>query len=114
MALTGDAGIGPQARLFRGLSEPSRLALLRSLLSGERTVSEVVAETGLSQPNASWHLAYLRTAGLVSSRPEGRRVYYALADSRVGTLLRDAEELLSPHAGSPPEAAAHAPRGAHG
>jgi DNA-binding transcriptional ArsR family regulator len=58
-------GLAVQARLFRGLAESSRLALLQALRDGERTVGELVALTGLSQSNASGHLACLRDCGLV-------------------------------------------------
>ncbi|MBI2544891.1 MAG: winged helix-turn-helix transcriptional regulator [Candidatus Rokubacteria bacterium] len=54
-----------QAKLFRGLADPSRLAVLEALRDGPRCVSEVVAATGLSQPNASAHLACLEDCGLV-------------------------------------------------
>ena len=95
MAVIHDLSLTLKAKLFRGLADPSRLAILEALGSGELTVSEVVAATGLSQPNASTHLSCLRECGLVTSRPEGRRVYYALADSRVQDVLRGAEGILA-------------------
>lgn len=95
MAVVRDLGLTLKAKLFRGLSDPSRLAILELLLDGEQTVSEVVAATGLSQPNASGHLACLRECGLVDSRQEGRFVYYALADERITALLRGAEAILA-------------------
>lgn len=84
-----------QAKLFRGFSDPSRLAILQALRQGPLTVGEIVEETGLSQSNASNHLACLRDCGLVAATQEGRFVYYELSDKRVGQLLRLAEELLS-------------------
>lgn len=84
-----------QAKLFRGFSDPSRLAILQALRQGPLTVGEIVEETGLSQSNASNHLACLRDCGLVTATQEGRFVYYELSDKRVGQLLRLAEELLS-------------------
>lgn len=92
---TVDADLTAAVCLFRGLADPSRLAILEALRAGERTVSDLVAETGLSQPNASGHLACLRDCGLVVSRQEGRYVYYALADPRVEDLLRGAEDVLA-------------------
>ncbi|MCC7368771.1 MAG: helix-turn-helix transcriptional regulator [Chloroflexi bacterium] len=83
-----------KAKLFRGLADPSRLAILEILRAGERTVSDVVEATGLSQPNVSSHLACLRDCGLVLSRQDGRFVYYRLADARVEDLLRQAEGIL--------------------
>ena len=46
----------------------------------ERSVSELVAATGRSQPNVSQHLKSLAAAGLVSARREGTHVLYRLAD----------------------------------
>ena len=84
-----------QAKLFRGLSDPSRLSILRSLKRGERSVSSIVEETGLSQPNASAHLACLRECGLVSCRQEGRSVLYSLADKRIHEIFQAAEAILA-------------------
>ena len=95
MAVTHDLGLMLKAKLFRGFADPSRLAILEALRSGEKTVSELVTATSLSQPNASGHLACLKDCGLVASHQEGRSVYYALADPRVDAVLRDAEGILS-------------------
>ncbi len=84
-----------QAKLFRGFSDPSRLGILEALRDGALTVSEIVQATGLSQSNASNHLACLRDCGLVATKQEGRFVYYELTDKRVGQLLRLADELLA-------------------
>ncbi len=95
MAVVQDLSLTLKAKLFRGLADTSRLALLEALRRGEKTVSELVVATGLSQPNASRHLACLKECGLVASRQEGRFVYYALADPRVEDVLRDAEGILA-------------------
>ncbi len=84
-----------QAKLFRGFSDSSRLAILRALLEGPRTVGEIVAQTGLSQPNTSNHLACLRDCGLVITEQDGRFVSYALSDKRIAHLLRLADEILA-------------------
>jgi len=83
-----------KAKLFRGLADPSRLTVLEALRDGPRCVSEVVAATGLSQPNASAHLACLADCGLVAGERRGKFVYYGLADKRVVKLLEEAEAIL--------------------
>lgn len=83
-----------QAKLFRGFGDPSRLGILVALRRGPLTVSELVQKTGLSQSNASNHLACLRDCGLVTARQAGRYVTYQLSDDRVGELLELAESLL--------------------
>ena len=69
-----------RAELAHGLSDPSRQRILELLRDGERRVSDVVEATGLSQPNASKHLACLRGCGLVVSEKRGREVFYALSE----------------------------------
>jgi DNA-binding transcriptional ArsR family regulator len=84
-----------QAKLFRGFGDPSRLAILETLRSGPLTVGEIVKITGLSQSNASNHLACLRDCGLVVAEQSWRHVTYHLSDDRVGDLLMLAEAILS-------------------
>lgn len=84
-----------EAKLFRGFADSSRLAILRGLLEGPRTVGEIVGITGLSQPNTSNHLGCLRDCGLVTTEQKGRFVTYALSDQRIVELLRLADEILA-------------------
>jgi DNA-binding transcriptional ArsR family regulator len=84
-----------KAKLFRGFSDPSRLSILEALREEARSVSEIVEITGLSQSNASNHLACLLDCGLVEREQQGRFAYYRLADPRVGELLATADELLT-------------------
>src|SRR6266446_7602161 len=84
-----------QAKLFRGFSDPSRLAILAALGNGALTVGEIVQATGFTQSNVSNHLGCLRDCGLVTAQQEGRFVYYTLSDKRVGQLLRLANALLA-------------------
>ncbi len=88
------------AKFFRGLGDPTRVRILQLLLERERTVGELVEETGVLQGRLSSHLACLRWCGFVAPRREGRQVYYRITDGRVPRLLRLAEEFLTDHAGS--------------
>lgn len=91
---TTTADVAVAAQLFRGFGDPTRLAILTELLSGERRVVELVESLGCSQSNVSGHLACLKECGLVLDRPEGRSVHYRLATPSVVDLLQQAEELL--------------------
>jgi ArsR family transcriptional regulator, cadmium/lead-responsive transcriptional repressor len=84
-----------KAKLFRGLADPSRLAILETLRAGSLTVTEIVAATALSQSNASNHLACLWDCGLVAREQQGRYVRYRLSDSRVDELLQLTDVLLA-------------------
>ena len=74
------------ARRFRVLAEPARLSILHELQAGERTVTELVAATGLLQGTLSKHLQMLHDAAFVRRRRDGQFVYYALADDDVLAL----------------------------
>ena len=80
-------------RLLHGLSDRSRLAILGTLLHRERRVTDVVAETSLSQPNVSRHLACLWGCGLVMREKRGREVFYR-AIPGVGELLQAVDTVL--------------------
>jgi ArsR family transcriptional regulator, cadmium/lead-responsive transcriptional repressor len=81
--------------LFAGLADPARLSCLLTVREQPRTVNEVVAATGLSQPNVSKHLACLRECGLLTSERSGRHVSYQFAHPGVERVLQAAERLLS-------------------
>jgi len=83
-----------EAKLFRGLSDLSRLSILESLRSRPRTVSQVVAATGLSQPSASMHLDCLWCCGLVDREMLGRFTVYRLKSRKVVAILEAAERIL--------------------
>jgi rhodanese-related sulfurtransferase/DNA-binding transcriptional ArsR family regulator len=75
------------ATVAKALGHAHRLELLEQLAQGERSVEVLAQRTGLSIANASQHLQHLRRAGLVSTRRDGKFVYYRLADDAVLDLL---------------------------
>lgn len=84
------------AKLFRGLGDPTRMAILLALVDGERRVADVVAAVGSSQSNVSGHLACLKECGLVLDRPGDRRqVFYRISRPEVFALLEAAERLVA-------------------
>lgn len=88
-----------QAKLFRGFSDRSRLAILEALRDRALPVGEIVRATGLTQPNVSNHLRCLSECGLVVGEQKGRFVHYRLGDEAVARMLRLADELLAGSAG---------------
>jgi DNA-binding transcriptional ArsR family regulator len=71
---------------FKALSEASRLKLIHALRNGERSVSDLVTNTRLTQANASRHLQVLVDAGILKRRKEGLSVLYAIADEGIFDL----------------------------
>lgn len=72
-----------QAEFCKGMAHPKRIHILRTLKSGEKTVTELTRITGIPQANVSQHLALLRQFGLLSSRHEGNNIYYAISDHKI-------------------------------
>jgi ArsR family transcriptional regulator, arsenate/arsenite/antimonite-responsive transcriptional repressor len=66
-------------RLFRALSDSTRLRILNLLLTGELCVCDIVSVLRVPQPTASRHLAYLRKVGLVTVRKDGVWCHYQLS-----------------------------------
>jgi DNA-binding transcriptional ArsR family regulator len=61
---------------FEVLADPNRRRILELLRDEERPVGDLVTELRISQPGVSKHLRVLRTAGLVSVRPDAQRRMY--------------------------------------
>ena len=64
--------------VFNAIAEPQRRDILVLLRAGERPVSDLAQELGMSQPGASKHLRVLREVGLVQVRGAGKQRLYAL------------------------------------
>ncbi len=66
------------SQLLKSLANPDRLMLLCQLVQGEACVSELETLTGITQPSLSQQLGILRDKGLVTTRREGRLIYYSI------------------------------------
>ena len=71
---------------FRALGDETRLRLLEILVDGERTVGDLIDQTGLGQSLVSHHLRTLRDAGLVVTRRDGRWIFYDIADGAIANV----------------------------
>ncbi|MGW0810036.1 ArsR/SmtB family transcription factor [Nonomuraea sp. NPDC002799] len=80
------------ARISKALASPVRLRLLDVLDQRERTVEELARAAEIPLKNTSAQLQQLRAAQLVTSRREGTRLYYRLADERVSRFLGELQE----------------------
>jgi len=80
----------------KALADPTRQKILEMLLQREMTVSEIVEEFNLSQPTISHHLEFLARYGLLTSRKDGKQVYYETDHAKVtyccGRLMAKFEE----------------------
>src|SRR6202034_4014491 len=69
----------PLDQLFRALADPTRLRLLNLMAGQEVCVCYFTEVIGVPQPKISRHPAYLRKAGIVAARREGKWMHYSLA-----------------------------------
>ena len=74
------------ARAIRVLADPTRLAILDHLRSGERSVGDLALDFDLAQPTISIHVKQLRQAGLVTASRRGHRLELAVDTEAVAAL----------------------------
>ena len=79
--------------LLKALANEDRLLLLCQLVQGERNVGELESLTGIRQPTLSQQLGVLRDEGLVSTRRQGKYVYYQLASFEVNQVMKTLSSL---------------------
>jgi DNA-binding transcriptional ArsR family regulator len=72
---------------LKALAHESRLMMLCILAEGEKSVSELEQELGLRQPTVSQQLARLRADGLVTTRRDGKTIYYTVASDDARTII---------------------------
>ncbi len=87
-----------QAKFIRGLGDPTRLRIVRHLLQGPRSVSDLIAYLGMPQSRVSNHLACLKWCGYVATERRGRSIIYHIADKRVRAVLELTHSIVADNA----------------
>ena len=72
---------------LRAMSHEGRLIILCHLVDKSKSVQEITALLSCRQSSASQQLKILKSAGLVSSKRKGKRVFYSLADPKVAQTV---------------------------
>ena len=85
------------ADVAKALASGRRAEIVDLLAQGERSVEEVAAEIGQSVANTSHHLRALAQAGLVTTRRDGTRIYYALSSGQVAELWSAIRDVAAEH-----------------
>ncbi len=85
------------AEVAKALGNGRRAELIDVLVQGERHVDELAGEIGQSVANTSFHLRTLATAGLVTTRRDGTRIYYRLVSGRVAELWAALRDVAAAH-----------------
>ena len=81
------------SRLLKVLANQDRLMILCTLAQGEKNVSELEDTLHIRQPTLSQQLARLRADDLVTTRREGKAIYYSLASNEAGRIIEVLYEL---------------------
>jgi len=87
----------PLDQFFRALADPTRLRLIHLMSEQEICVCYFIEVIGAPQPKISRHLAYLRKAGLVAPRREGKWMHYRLTvprDAHAAAILKTTMDAL--------------------
>ncbi|CAI1797387.1 Biofilm growth-associated repressor [Serratia quinivorans] len=88
--------------LLRTLGNEDRLLLLCQLSQGEMSVGELAQALEIRQPTLSQQLGVLRQEGLVSTRREGKQIYYVVSDEKALVVLNTLYQLYCPASGETP------------
>ncbi|MEM3108496.1 MAG: metalloregulator ArsR/SmtB family transcription factor [Candidatus Bathyarchaeia archaeon] len=83
-----------QSRIFRALSDPTRLKILRLLSVREMCVCELMAALDAMQPTISYHLNILENTNLVKRKRKGRWMFYSLTSPTILKLLNKIQRSL--------------------
>ncbi|PWF43635.1 ArsR/SmtB family transcription factor [Massilia glaciei] len=92
------AAANAASKLLKVLSNPDRLLLLCQMAQGEFSVSELETMTGIRQPTLSQQLTVLRDEQLVSTRREGKQIFYSIASREALAVLQTLYQLYCPPA----------------
>src|SRR5690625_4782789 len=102
-----DVATRAYAHLFQALADPTRLAVVQHLASGEHRVRDLVEHMGLAQSTISKHLSFLVECGLINARPEGRATWYSLAEPALLRILVAAAEKMLEATGNAAQLCVH-------
>jgi DNA-binding transcriptional ArsR family regulator len=85
--LTDLAALAQAAECLRTLAHPHRLRMIQLMLRGEYTVGELAEACGIASHMASEHLRLMQRCGLLNSRREGRKTFYAVAEPHLAAIM---------------------------
>ncbi|MEE0509959.1 MAG: metalloregulator ArsR/SmtB family transcription factor [Peptococcaceae bacterium] len=87
-----------QAKVFKALCDPKRLAILAQLRSGEKCACVLQEPLNLTQSGLSYHMKILCDSGIVESRQEGKWTHYRLSAAGQEAAIKLLKQLTTPDA----------------
>ena len=86
------------AKVFKALCDPNRLAILELLRSGEKCACVLLEQLELKQSGLSYHMKILCESGIVASRQEGKWTHYRLSGEGRDRAVELLKQLTTPNA----------------
>ena len=93
------------AKVFKALCDPKRLAILEQLRSGEKCACVLLSDLHISQSTLSYHMKILCDSGVVVGRTEGKWTHYSLREEGCAHARQLLEELTDTSAVTPTDCA---------
>lgn len=95
MTPTSQAQYQARAQVLKALAHPTRLWLIDQLQNGECCVCDLVDGIDADFSTVSKHLSQLRSAGIVSSQRQGKKIFYRLNTPCLANLFGCVEDVLA-------------------
>lgn len=83
------------AEMCKVFSNPTRLEILNLLRDSEMSVTDIIEKTNLSQANISQHLSIMKSKGIVTSKRDGKNIYYHLVNPKIIKAFDIIREVLA-------------------
>ena len=83
------------AEMCKVFTNPTRIEILNLLRNKEMSVTELIRKTKLSQANISQHLSIMKNKGIVTSRRDGKSVFYRLTNPKIIKAFDIIREVIS-------------------
>lgn len=96
--------VNETAKIFKALSDGNRLAIVLSLIDGEKSASEILSKTvPFAQPTLSHHLSILCESEIIKSRRDGKSVIYSINKAAAQKIMDVIAFLLTAKEGEAPK-----------
>jgi len=76
-----------EVKVFKALSDPTRIQILELIKDKEKCICEIIPKTGKSQPNISQHLRILKNVNLINHRKEGTNIIISIANKQIYDVI---------------------------
>ena len=83
-----------RAEVLKALAQPTRLKIIDFLRDGERCVCEIFPAIGEEQSNTSRHLNMMMSAGVLSRRKDGLKIYYAVKHPEIYQIIDNVSSIV--------------------